>query len=52
MSISLDEWNVRYAWYRPSSVTDGIYAALAMHLLMEEAEKSGVALGLPFSGCK
>lgn len=46
--ISLDEWNVWYAWYRPSSVTDGIYAALAMHLLMEEAEKSGIALACHF----
>lgn len=46
--ISLDEWNVWYAWYRPSSVTDGIYAALAMHLLMEEAEKSGIAVACHF----
>lgn len=46
--ISLDEWNVWYAWYRPSSVTDGIYAALAMHLLIEESEKSGVALACHF----
>ncbi len=37
--ISMDEWNVWYAWYRPSSVTDGIYAALVLHMLMEEAEK-------------
>ena len=46
--ISMDEWNVWYAWYRPSSVTDGIYAALALHMLMEEAEKSGVALACHF----
>lgn len=46
--ISLDEWNVWYAWYRPSSVTDGIYAALAMHLLIEEAEKSGIAVACHF----
>ena len=26
--ISFDEWNVWYAWYRPSSVTDGIFNAL------------------------
>lgn len=48
MRISLDEWNVWYAWYRPSSVTDGIYAALAMHLLIEEAEKSGIAIACHF----
>lgn len=46
--ISMDEWNVWYAWYRPSSVTDGIYAALALHVLMEEAEKSGIALACHF----
>lgn len=46
--ISLDEWNVWYAWYRPSSVTDGVYAALAMHLLIEEAEKSGIAVACHF----
>lgn len=48
MRISMDEWNVWYAWYRPSSVTDGIYAALALHMLMEEAEKSGIALACHF----
>lgn len=46
--ISFDEWNVWYAWYRPSSVTDGIYAALAMHLLIEEADRSGIALACHF----
>lgn len=46
--ISMDEWNVWYAWYRPSSVTDGIYAALALHMLMEEAEKSRIALACHF----
>lgn len=48
VKISLDEWNVWYAWYRPSSVTDGIYAALAMHMLMEEAEKSGISMACHF----
>lgn len=46
--ISFDEWNVWYAWYRPSSVTDGIYAALVMHLLIDEADKSGIALACHF----
>lgn len=48
VKISFDEWNVWYAWYRPSSVTDGIYAAMAVHILMEEAEKSGIALACHF----
>ena len=39
-------------WYRPSSVTDGIYAALALHMLMEEAEKSGHCSCVPLSGCQ
>ena len=42
--ISFDEWNVWYAWYRPTGVTDGIHAALAMHMFFEEAGPNGVAL--------
>ena len=42
--ISFDEWNVWYAWYRRTSVTDGLHAALAMHMFFEEAEPNGVAL--------
>lgn len=38
VKISMDEWNVWYAWYRPSSVTDGVFAALTMHMLMTEAK--------------
>lgn len=48
IKISYDEWNVWYAWYRPSSVTDGLYNALAMHMLIGEAEKSGIALACHF----
>lgn len=48
IKISFDEWNIWYAWYRPSNVTDGIYAALALHMLMGEAEKSGIALACHF----
>ncbi len=46
--ISFDEWNVWYAWYRPSSVTDGIHAALVMHMFLQEADKYGVALACHF----
>jgi len=46
--ISFDEWNVWYAWYRPSSVTDGIFNALVMHMLIGEAEKSGIAMACHF----
>ena len=44
LKISFDEWNVWYAWYRPSSVTDGLYHALAIQLLMTEAEPCGIEL--------
>ena len=37
-----------YAWYRPSSVTDGIYHALAQHMLMAEAKPCGIELACHF----
>ncbi len=46
--ISFDEWNVWYGWYRPSCVTDGIYSAMMMHMLMGEAQKSGIGLACHF----
>lgn len=42
IKISMDEWNVWYAWYRPSSVTDGIFAALTLHMLFTEAQSCGI----------
>ena len=44
IQISFDEWNVWYAWYRSSNVTDGIYNALALHIFMDEADKQGIGL--------
>ena len=46
--ISMDEWNVWFAWCRPSSVTDGMFTALALHMLIEEAEKCGIELACHF----
>ena len=48
LKISFDEWNVWYAWYRPSSVTDGVYHALALHMLMAEAGPCGIELACHF----
>lgn len=48
LKISYDEWNVWYAWYRPSSVTDGVYHALASQMLMAEAENCGIELACHF----
>ncbi|MBQ8519421.1 MAG: hypothetical protein IJ455_07480, partial [Agathobacter sp.] len=40
--ISFDEWNCWYAWYRPSSAAEGIYAAKMLHMLMHESERLDV----------
>lgn len=48
LEISFDEWNVWYAWYRPSSVTDGIYHALVQHMLLAEAKTCGIELACHF----
>ena len=37
MMISFDEWNFWYAWYRPSSVAEGIYTAKMLHMLLRES---------------
>jgi len=44
LKISFDEWNTWYAWYRPSSIVDGLFTALMLHMFIEEAERSGIAL--------
>ena len=46
--ISMDEWNVWYAWYRSSNVTDAIFAALTLHMLMCEAETADIAQACHF----
>ena len=48
LKISYDEWNVWYAWYRPGSVTEGMFTALMLHMLMEEAEPLGIAVACHF----
>ena len=48
LGISLDEWNVWYAWYRPSSVTDGMFTALALHMICAEGNRCGIALACHF----
>lgn len=46
--ISFDEWNTWYAWYRPSCIADGIFTALMLHMIIQEAEKSGIAMACHF----
>ena len=43
MHISFDEWNQWYSWYRPSCVSEGIYAARTMHFYINES----AALDIP-----
>ena len=37
LHISFDEWNFWYAWYRPSCVGEGIFAAKMLHMLLKES---------------
>ncbi len=39
LHISFDEWNQWYSWYRPSCVTEGIYAARIMHFLLNKSNE-------------
>ncbi len=43
LHISFDEWNQWYSWYRPSCVSEGIYAARTMHFYINES----TALNIP-----
>lgn len=42
--ISFDEWNTWYAWYRPSAVYDGIYAASMFHMIFSELQPLSIGL--------
>ena len=46
--ISFDEWNLWYAWFRPSGVLEGIFTALMLHMIIGEAPKSGIDLAAQF----
>ncbi|MBE5732933.1 MAG: helix-turn-helix domain-containing protein [Clostridiales bacterium] len=48
VSISFDEWNVWYGWYRPSCVVDGICGALTMNMLICESEKLNIQFACHF----
>ena len=44
LHISFDEWNFWYAWYRPSCVGEGIFAAKMLHMLLS----CSVELDIPY----
>ena len=43
IGISFDEWNTWYAWYRPSSIVDGLFTALMLHMFLQEAAAGTVS---------
>ena len=49
LKISFDEWNLWYGWHRPSSVVDGLYTAMMMHMIIDEARKSDVGIACQFA---
>ena len=44
LKISFDEWNTWHAWNRPSSIVDGLFTALMMHMFIQEEKRNGLAL--------
>jgi len=48
LKISFDEWNVWYGWYRPSCVTDGIFTAMMMNMIINEAHNGNVSFSCQF----
>ena len=48
VSISMDEWNVWFAWNRQSNVTDAMFAARTLHMLLSEADKLNIAQACHF----
>ena len=48
VKISFDEWNAWYAWYRPGSVSEGIFVATVLNMLFQNADKYGVGMACHF----
>ena len=48
VKISFDEWNAWYAWYRPGSVSEGIFAAAFLNMLFQNADEYGVGMACHF----
>lgn len=48
VKISFDEWNLWYAWYRKSSVPDGMHAAMMLTMIIGQADISGIGIACNF----
>ena len=46
--ISFDEWNSWYAWFRPSCVTEGIFTAKMLHMLIHDWDRYAMPFGTFF----
>lgn len=46
--ICFDEWNLWFAWFRPSGVIEGIFTALMYHMIIGEAQRSGIDLACQY----
>ena len=42
LSISFDEWNVWYSWYRQVGVAEGMFAARVLHQLLASYQQVGI----------
>lgn len=51
ITISYDEWNAWVAWFRPGSISEGIFAARFLNMLYMNAEKYGVSQACHFESC-
>jgi len=48
LSISFDEWNVWYAWYRQVGVAEGLFAARVLHQLLAVYRELGIGCACYF----
>ena len=46
--LSFDEWNLWYAWYRKSTVIDGMHAAVMLNMIIGEAPKLDIGIACNF----
>lgn len=48
VSISFDEWNTWYCWYRQPSTAEGMFAGRFLHWLLKSYRRYGIALACYF----
>ncbi len=43
ISISVDEWNLWYPWYRDDGISEGLFVAKSLHRFMREWKELGIS---------